>query len=426
MLLIKVSLLGLIGFSLCMANISGIVTDNSGTNALSGAVVKLEKSGQIATTGADGRFTLFVGTAIRPRLSNQLQRPKLSVIINNNLLCMDIPQRSAIEITTFNLTGIVLSRVNQTLNAGAHSIALSNKGAGLYLFNIKSNAGEFVIKGYKTSMVLQERTRHVQVNSIKNDVKTQAGLKSNAINDVIAVTKIGYSNYRVMVTNSDTSNIAIRMIICADTVRDKDGHLYQAVKIGNQVWMTENLKTTKYNDGMSIPLVTDSQDWGKQTPRYCWYGNNVANKNLFGALYNWYTVNTGKLAPTGWHVPSEPEWDTLQNYLIANGYNYDGTTSENKISKSLAAKLNWNQTPVSGTPGNDLSINNRSGFSAFPSGYRNQYGLFLGILYYGYWWSTNEYDLTDAWYRYLIYSAADMYRNSTDNSYGYSVRCLRD
>ena len=132
--------------------------------------------------------------------------------------------------------------------------------------------------------------------------------------------------------------------ICAGTITDFDGNGYQAVKIGNQVWTVENLRTTKYNDGTAIPYVTDSAAWvNLTTPGYCYFNNMVNADSIrkFGALYNWYAVDTKKLAPAGWHVPTDAEWDTLENYLIANGYNWDGTTDSNKIAKSLAAKTDW-------------------------------------------------------------------------------------
>jgi uncharacterized protein (TIGR02145 family) len=106
---------------------------------------------------------------------------------------------------------------------------------------------------------------------------------------------------------------------------DIDGNVYNTVIIGTQVWMTENLKTTKYNDNTKIPNVIDNTPWCTlPTPAYCWYKNDEAsNKHSYGALYNWFTVNTGKLCPTGWHVPSEVEWTTLTDCLggesIASG-----------------------------------------------------------------------------------------------------------
>ncbi|GEM_PF-853591 len=212
------------------------------------------------------------------------------------------------------------------------------------------------------------------------------------------------------------------------TVTDVDGNVYHTVTIGTQTWMVENLKTTKYRDGTSIPNVTDATAWAAlATPAYCWYNNDAAtNKSTYGALYNWYAVNTAKLAPTGWHVPTDAEWTTLQNYLIANGYNYDGTTTGNKIAKSMAATTNWSSYTGTGTIGNDLTKNNSSGFTALPGGCRFSNGTFDTIGYYGYWWSSTEGGTTDAWFRYLYYGGGNLYGGYDTKSYGFSVRCVRD
>ena len=193
---------------------------------------------------------------------------------------------------------------------------------------------------------------------------------TNADNDVIAVTKDGYLNYRVISTNPDTSEIKIEMIVCAGTVTDIDGNVYQVVKIGAQVWTVENLRTTKYNDGTPISFdITDATWFRSTTPKYCYYNNttNADSIRKFGALYNAYVVNTRKLAPVGWHVPTEAEWDILTGYLISNRYNWD-PADDNTIAKSLAAKTDWVNSDSLGTPGNDLTKNNRTGFSALPGG----------------------------------------------------------
>ena len=123
------------------------------------------------------------------------------------------------------------------------------------------------------------------------------------------------------------------------SVMDIDGNTYATVSIGSQVWMAENLATTKYNDGTAIPLVTNGTTWAAiTTPAYCWYYNIMPSGSTayYGALYNWYAVDvstTGgrNICPVGWHVPSETEWTKMEDYLIANGYNYDGNTTFNQI-----------------------------------------------------------------------------------------------
>jgi uncharacterized protein (TIGR02145 family) len=213
------------------------------------------------------------------------------------------------------------------------------------------------------------------------------------------------------------------------SVTDADGNIYQTVKIGNQVWMEENLRTTKYNDDTTIPMVVDSLKWtALSSPGYCYYNNTTDAIGIkkYGALYNWYTVNSGKLAPAGWHVPSDSEWDTFQNYLIANGYNWDRTTTGNKIAKSLAAQTDWATHKTKGTIGNDLNKNNRSGFSAFPCGMCGSGGQFNGIGFGGGWWSATEHDASVAIYLDLSCDHEHLLKGGSPKKCGFSVRLVRD
>lgn len=217
-----------------------------------------------------------------------------------------------------------------------------------------------------------------------------------------------------------------------DTLTDADGNVYTAVTIGNQVWTVENLRTTKYNDGAPIPLVTDRSEWvacgDSSRPACCWYENDNSNKEKYGVLYNWYAVNSGKLAPKGWHVPSDSEWTELEKYLIKNGYNWDKTKEGQKIAKSMAAKTDWASNDDSGTIGNDLSKNNRSGFSALPGGFRLDRGYFYDIGCHGYWWTTTEYNASFVWRRALYNDKINLIRNhgTLQKGSGFSVRLMRD
>ena len=208
---------------------------------------------------------------------------------------------------------------------------------------------------------------------------------------------------------------------------DTDGNVYTTIKIGNQMWTVENLRATKYNDGSPIPLVSETSEWNERfSPAYCWYENDINNKAKYGALYNWHVVNTGTLAPIGWHIPTDADWTELEEYLIANGYNWDGTTTDNKIGQSLAAKTDWSYSNKEGKVGNEFEADNRTGFLALPGGYRAPSGIFNFKRDFGYWWSSTECDTSSAFNRYLFYAHALLYREIGSKSCGFSVRLVRD
>lgn len=198
-------------------------------------------------------------------------------------------------------------------------------------------------------------------------------------------------------------------------IKDIDGNVYHIVTIGTQVWMVENLKTTRCNDGISIFNITDSTQWSNMTtPAYCWYLNDEDNyKDPYGALYNWYTVETGKICPTGWHVPTDDEWTTLIDYLGGE--------------RVAGGKLKEKGTTHWESPNSEAT--NESGFTALPNGFRFGSfgnGSFKSLGFSGYWWSSTEYYATLAWVRGMVYDTGDVYRDFSFKDYGYSVRCVRD
>ena len=200
------------------------------------------------------------------------------------------------------------------------------------------------------------------------------------------------------------------------TVTDIDGNVYHTVSIGTQIWMVENLKTTKYNNGISIPYVPDDNAWNLlTTPGYCWFaGDPVSNKNRYGGLYNWFAVNTGRLAPTGWHVPAETDWALLTTYLggetVAGGkMKYPGTVEEG---------TGYWHTPNAGAT-------NESGFLAYPGGLRI-IGVFDNNGYNGYWWSATEGGSSSGWTRKLFNNDAVISTAIGDKTEGLSVRCVKN
>jgi len=303
--------------------ISGIVTD-TGTAPLPGAVVKLEKNGLTATTGADGAFTLTnVGIIANGGVFKGIN---ISASINNGFIHLHLREKGIVEIITYTLKGETVFNLKRTLDGGSYKYALPELGNCVCVHRINHGTSTFLLK---STMIDGAQGKGGSVLSVVNSNAATALKQVRRyvpLDDVIAVTKDGYLNYRVIVTNSDTSCIKIKMIVCADTVRDIDGNLYQAVRIGNQVWTVENLRVTRYNDGTPIFHESDQSEWGSLLiPQYCYYENTTHRDSIkkYGALYNGYVaVDTVKsVAPAGWHVPSRAEWDTLENYLIANGYN---------------------------------------------------------------------------------------------------------
>ncbi|MDD3945736.1 MAG: fibrobacter succinogenes major paralogous domain-containing protein [Bacteroidales bacterium] len=216
-------------------------------------------------------------------------------------------------------------------------------------------------------------------------------------------------------------------------IKDIDGNVYSTVKIGKQVWMVENLRTTKFNDGSSIANITSEEQWNDASrPGYCWYDNDIDNKNTYGALYNWHAVETGILCPNGWHVPSDTEWTELETYLANNGYNYDGSTGgddiRDKIAKSMASDNGWETSSGVGEIGNTdyPEYRNKSGFTALPGGYRLYNGSFNDVGYYGSWWSSTQSSTNNAWSRVLNYDGSYVGGFGYNKENGFSVRCVRD
>jgi uncharacterized protein (TIGR02145 family) len=192
-------------------------------------------------------------------------------------------------------------------------------------------------------------------------------------------------------------------------VMDKDTNIYNAIHIGSQVWMVENLKTSKYNDGTDIPLVTVDTVWVNQTEGgFCWYDNNkVFYKDVFGALYNWSAVNSGKLAPVGWHIPSQAEWMELSSFLYGE--------------LVAGGKLKENGHHLWMDP--NLGATNETGFTAVPSGYRSNIdGTFLGIGEKQTWWSSS----VDLWSWSVYYDSQSLTTNPAAENFAFSVRCIKD
>jgi uncharacterized protein (TIGR02145 family) len=187
---------------------------------------------------------------------------------------------------------------------------------------------------------------------------------------------------------------------------------FNSVKIGNQVWMTENLNVERFRNGDPIPEAKTAEEWKrageKKQPAWCYYDNDPKNGAKYGKLYNWYAVKDSRgLAPTGWHIPSDAEWTKLTDFL--GGIDAAGT----KMKSTSGWVQNGNGT-------------NSSGFNGLPGGYRGSSGTFNDIGELGTWWNSSEDGTDGAWYRYLGCGSGNVSRGDYPKRDGFSVRCLRD
>jgi len=234
---------------------------------------------------------------------------------------------------------------------------------------------------------------------------------------------ISYGNQLAFTTNQViTAPVVFNHDLTYGSVSDIDGNVYKTIQIGTQLWMAENLKTTKFNDGIPIPIVTGNLEWEHlSTPGYCWYNNDEATyKGTYGALYNWYAVKTDKLCPKGWHAPSNDEWNTLITYL--------GGEVAAAVKVMETGNTHWFRTIAGAT--------NESGFTGLPGGSRSSFDDFKGFVslgYFGHWWTTTDYTPPfDA----LVTQLPSMNDNTGQMDFeagfaakkigGASVRCVKD
>lgn len=265
----------------------------------------------------------------------------------------------------------------------------------------------------------------IMENPTTDDTKTDDGAGMNTFTSILAdlkpnttyfvrayatnVTGTGYGNQFNFTTRSDT--ILFNVNIEYGTMKDIDGNTYKTVQAGTQTWMAENLRTTHFNDGTPIAYIEDNILWDMNaTGAFCYYENDFSNKYLYGALYNWLTVNTGSLCPAGWHVPSDQEW-TILSAFTGGAQGAGSKLKETGI-------IHWSN-PNTGAI-------NETGFTALPGGYRLHNSGYYYIKSEGNWWSATGNTGEFAYYRSLSGIDQDMKALDGNRKNGYSVRCIKD
>jgi uncharacterized protein (TIGR02145 family) len=197
-----------------------------------------------------------------------------------------------------------------------------------------------------------------------------------------------------------------------NTVTDVEGNVYKTVTIAEQVWMAENLKTTKLRDGTPIQNVTPDESWKSlNTPAYCWYDNNMSNKNKYGALYNWFCVQSNLICPAGWHVPTFAEVEALYKFL--------GGRPEAGGKLKEAGTISW-------FPPN-TGASNSTGFHALPGGFRMAHGPFAAVGKSALFWTSTPYRGYDSYIYKLDHNTKELgVSSNTANVHGISIRCIKD
>jgi uncharacterized protein (TIGR02145 family) len=220
---------------------------------------------------------------------------------------------------------------------------------------------------------------------------------------------------KINVLPAGISNALFNPGLTYSTMTDIDGNVYKTITIGTQTWMAENLRTTRYRNGDTIPQVTGNAAWKSlSSDAYCTYENNTDLDKIAttGRLYNWFAVSDSRnIAPVGWHVATDAEWTTLTTYLGGE------STAGGKLKET--GLLHWNSPNTGAT--------NTSGFTALPSG-RREYdsGNFINLGYDGFWWTSSAYNPDYSWYYDLHYTFSSINRANFHKQYGFSVRCVKD
>jgi uncharacterized protein (TIGR02145 family) len=332
-------------------------------------------------------------------------------------------------ISVYDISGKVLTQFTGYLENYIQEFSFSGIKNGLHIITVQGN-------GYQFSEKLLSNGKSngtAMIARVSNNIQSVAEKKSmNGSKGVQATVDMAYKtgerlkytavsgNNKTVMTDIPSTDKTVTFTFTE--CKDGDNNYYPVVQINTQLWMAENLKTTKYNDVTAIPNVIDDATWTfATTSAYCDYSNNPANSTTYGRLYNWYAVdnnaatkvasNGGKnVCPTSWHVPTDAEWTILTTFLggesVAGGkLKETGTT-------------HWDSPNEGAT--------NRTGFTALPGGSRNSIGQFISIEITGIWWSSSEYSTTDAWRRHIGYNNFGLWIGNNMKQTGYSVRCVRD
>lgn len=317
------------------------------------------------------------------------------------------------RITVYNIVGRKIVGINRNLLQGNNTFKLSLP-KGIYIIKVEGNGYSYCTKANCHSVSTSSPKIAFSFNESLSSNKPQKSKSAFTLMLFSTGDQLCYKGYTVGYTSVvfDTPISSKNINFNFSTAMDFEGNVYHTVTLGLQVWLVENLISTKYRNGDAIPNITDNATWNSlSSGAWCDYDNLTENGSKYGHLYNWYSLeDIRNIAPKGWHVPSDVEWTNLTNFL--GGESFAG----GKL-KEFGTK-NW-RTP-------NLNATNETQFSALPGGYRFDNGLFFNYGDYGYWWSNTQSDESFAWFRIMASASGNVYRNKLMKTVGFSVRCIRD
>ena len=344
----------------------------------------------------------------------------------NCMIDFDAAAAGETTLTLYDITGKKIAQDQEFVAIGQHTFSLNGIGSGMYLVKVISNQYAYSANIISlNSAVGTPEIRQVQASGISKKVNAvmSTGYNKSLVNlkyhkdDILKLTGFADSNSTVvMLTPTQSQTVTFNFLTC----KDGDKNIYPVIQIGTQWWMEENLKTTSYNNGTGIPLVTLNTTWENlSTAAYSWYADSInPNKNIYGALYNYYAVMDTMLCPKGWHIPDTSEWNTLINYL--GGQN----VAAGKLKDTCS--MRWNLP----NPG---AINS-SGFTALPGGvHSSNDGNFYSRgdncnLWSSTWYvsSSGNNQYTNGWYLSLNNDTNSAILDNLFATAGFSVRCLKN
>jgi uncharacterized protein (TIGR02145 family) len=351
-----------------------------------------------------------------------------------------LPEAQDIKISVSDLLGRKVADYDNTLARGNHSFVFYPGVAKDYLLTVTGKHTTQTIKmlGSKSKASSNRNCKIVYNEAFANNAlyKDQQNINDFifSLGDELKLSAYTDVEETELIESPSASQVYTFQFDgwtpCAEagTVTDMDGNIYNTVQIGDQCWMKENLKTSTYNNGTSIPNVTDANAWSNLTTgAYVWYDNDISWKDKYGALYNWFTtVDPTGLCPTGWHVPTNDEWTASTDYIggVSSPHGNEFKSCR-QVNSPLGGGCNTSEHPR----WNENSIHYGTddyGFSGLPGGSCSVNGMFGYMGNFGDHWSSTEFSSNKAWVRSLGYDYGFVYVGTNLKRNGYSVRCIRD